>query len=181
MVYSVKANAYDSVHNWFITEEILIREQNGIQNLKILFTDIKRLRVYYNPMRCMANNYECEILTVRNQKYKIRSSSFESFANFASQAETYVPFIRHLLATVINKNRNAEIIAGLSKKGFIISYATSFLIIVLMGILLEPITGALLAGLMMFGYVIYFIRGFKKNWPRNIVNNNIPDKVLPIG
>lgn len=179
MIYSVKANAFDSVHNWLITEDMLIREQNGIQNLKILFTDIKRIRLYYNPMRRLANNYECEILTVRKQRYKIRSSSFESIGNFTSQAETYVPFVEFLIKTVREKNSQAELIAGYSKKGFIVNYSLSFLIIAAVGYLVEQLIGPWISALIMISYGIYFFRTFKKNWPRRIASNEIPVKVLP--
>lgn len=179
MVYSVKANAFDSVHNWFIIEDMLIREQNGVKNLKILFTDIKWIRLYHNPMRCMANNYECEVLTVRKQKYKIRSSSYESFANFSSQAENYVLFVEFLIKSVRKKNNNAEFIAGYSKKGFIVNYSISFLIIAFIGYILEPITSSLFNGMVMLSYGVYILIAFKKNWPQKIVENEVPLKVLP--
>lgn len=180
MIYSVKANAFDSVHNWLLTEEAITREQNGIKNLVILFGDIKRVRLYYNPMRCMANNYECEILTVRKQRYKIRSSSFESFANFESQAESYVPFIMCLIEMLSQKNPHVELIAGYSKKGFLVNYTLSFLIIAAVGYLLEHMVGRWISAMVMISYGIYFLRNIKKNWPKNIMHQEIPEKVLPV-
>ncbi len=178
--YSVKRNAFSSEEEWLATDSALIKAVDGAQVLKIPFMDIKSLRLYYNPLRYRTYNYECEIRMVTGHILKIQSTSYDSFATFNNQANSYNPFVKQLIANLSAANKLAKIFTGLPKKKFIITYVISLAIVVLVVYILSFFPGAKLIRLLMFAYfAFYIVTGFRKNWPKDIVDNNIPDKVLP--
>ena len=178
--YLVRRNAFSKEEEWLVSDTALIKVLEGVQVLNISFADIKSLRLYYNPLRYRTYNYECEVIISNTYKIKIQSTSYDSFATFTNQANSYHPFIKGLVALLTSKNKTAKVFTGFSKKKFIFTYAISLAIVILVVYILSHFPGAKLIGLLMFAYfAFYIIVGFKKNWPKNIVDNNIPENVLP--
>ncbi len=178
--YLVKRNAFSKEEEWMVTDTALIKVLEGAQVLNIPFADIKSLRLYYNPLRYRTYNYECEVIISSTYKIKIQSTSYDSFATFNNQANGYNPFVKVLVAHLTSKNKTAKVFTGLSKKKFIFTYAISLAIVILVVCILSYFPGAKLIGLLMFAYfAFYVIIGLRKNWPKDIADNNIPDNVLP--
>lgn len=178
--YSVKRNAFSSEEEWLATDSALIKAVEGAQVLNIPLLDIKSLRLYYNPLRYRTHNYECEIRMVTGHILKIQSTSYHAFATFNNQANSYNPFVKQLIANLTSKNKLAKVFTGFSKNKFIITYLSTLAIVLLVVYILSFFPVAKLIGLLMFAYfAFYLIVGFRKNWPKDIEDNNIPDNVLP--
>lgn len=180
MNYRVKPNAFETAHTWMVTEEALIKEEKEAHITKIPYNYIKSIRLYFNPLKYRTYNYECEIMTTNNQKIKIQSTSYKSLATFDNQAETYNTFVKALITQVNDKNPSTQVFSGLNKSKFILSNLFTLLVVILVFLALSAFAGPLPAGLIMFGYYLfYIIKGFKKNWPKAIDGVKIPSKVLP--
>ena len=179
--YFVKRNAFSPEEEWLLTDTALIKVVDGAQISNIPLNDITSLRLYYNPLRYRTDNYECELIISAGYKIKIQSTSYNSFATFDNQANSYNPFVKQMIANLSATNKLAKIFTGLSKKKFVITYVISLAIVVFVVYILSFFPGAKLIRLLMFAYfAFYIIVGFRKNWPKDIVNNHIPEKVLPL-
>lgn len=181
LIYKIKPNAFKPLNEWHLTPSSLINLENGFEKLAIPYSYIQSIRLSYNPLRYRTYNYECEIITYHQIKLKILSTSYHSFANFTNQASSYNPFVKELVKQTYEANPLCKVYSGLSKTKFIISYLFTFSVVILVSWMLLSFGGALPAGLLMFGYFLFFlVVGFKKNCPKKIVNDQIPASVLPI-
>jgi len=179
--YSERKNAFEKTQFWTIENGFLIKKQEDKMDQIVELKNIKSIQLFYKPHRYRTYNYACRIVTENGLKLEILSTSYESFGDFKNQAETYNPFIQNIVSQTFKKNNRCKIFTGLTVKSFLIQYLLTFLILWAVTSLLSAFGsgGQMFRLLVMAFYLYYIIVGFKKNFPKEIYDGKIPEKVLP--
>ncbi|MCZ2224930.1 MAG: hypothetical protein LC122_15010 [Chitinophagales bacterium] len=140
---------------------------------------------YYANSRYRVNNYCCKITTRNQAVFDIYSSTYEGFANFLDQAETYTPFVKELVQKAKSANPNCEIRTGQTS----LTYYGNILFVVVAVIFLLLIFSFLpgnysklyffikLVAIAYLGF--YLVKSIRVNKPSQLTGTEIPDNVLP--
>lgn len=179
--YTERKNAYLVEQTWTLSDNKMIKNQQGNSDTIIEYINIKSIQLYYRPSRFRTNNYICIIRLLNKKKVEILSTSYESFATFVDQKDNYTPFIKNMVHLVIKKNPTVRIFKGLTVSSFIGQYLLVFIIVLIVTSIISIIKTTehwIRTGIMLF-YLIYLIKGFKKNFPKTIYYGELPDTVLP--
>lgn len=162
--------------------ELVVLEKE-VELFKIPYKNIKTIRIYYKPQRYRPNNYEC-CITYGNSSYRIKSTSYNSVGNFSDLSHIYIPFVEALVAKVFQTNSKAKLFAGNTNTTYWFYVFISTITVLGLAILflMLPLPGGfgfILGILMVVYYLFYSLKMFIKNYPIQITDGNIPDKVLP--
>ena len=164
---------------------IVLKNQNVLDKM-ILFSRIKSIRFEYLPNNRydLSNRYACTIETLNNQKYQILSTTYVSLANFQSQAETYIPFVKSLYKTVRKEQPNCIFYVGQSKSKYYGTIIFSVLMFVMAYFILAFLSlggATVLFKFVLIGfYGIYLFKSIIRNRPKIIEDGQeIMESVLP--
>ncbi len=184
--YTFRKSAVDKPQNWELSEQAISCSQEKGINIQIAFQDIQKIRLfYYANNRYRLNNFCCKITTRNQAVFDIYSSTYEGFANFVDQAETYTSFVKELIQKAKSANPNCEIRTGQTS----LTYYGNILFVLVAVIFLFLIFSLLPVNYYKFYIFIkiviiayfgfYLAKSIKVNQPRQLTGTEIPDNVLP--
>lgn len=184
--YTFRKSAIEKAQRWEFSDQGLLCSQQGHHDILIPYTKIQKIRLFYHPNnRYRLNNYCCKI-TLQNQiHYDIYSCTYDGFATFGDQSETYIPFVKELVQKVKAANEDCKMIVGYTAP----TYYGNILFVVVALSALFLLFSWMPAGYRNFFIVIklivivymgiYLAKSIRVNKPGHFEGTEIPDRVLP--
>jgi len=182
--YTFKKSAIEKSQYWELTEQGIVRRQQGRNDMHIPYSKVQSIRLLFLANnRYRLNNYCCRI-TAGKTVLDIYSSSYEGVGKFGEQASTYVPFVKELVQKTKTAHPACRILTGQTAAVY---YGNLLLtVIVVIGLMLIfqylPISWglSLIIKLLLIGYLgFYILKSIKVNKPRQVEGSEIPDYCLP--
>lgn len=184
--YSVRNSALEKPRNWELSEQAISCTQEAGINKQILFSDIQKIRLFYHPNnRYRLNNYCCKITSKSRENFEINSCTYNGFADFIDQAETYTPFVKELVQKAKAANPECKLLTGHTPftyygNIFFVIVAVAFLFLLFSWVPAEYKNGFIIIKLIVIGYFgIYLAKSIKVNKPKQLDGTEIPGNVLP--
>ncbi len=184
--YTFRKSVLEKPQRWELTEQELVCTQEAGANFRIPYTRVQKVRLLYLPNnRYRLNNYCCKITMTNNRTFDINSCTYESFATFPDQAETYIPFVKELTQKVKEANPDCKILAGQTPFAYygnivFVVVAVSFLFLLFSWLPVDYGNSFIVVKLIVIGYMgIYLAKSLKVNKPRQLTGTEIPGTVLP--
>lgn len=184
--YTFRKSAVEKPQHWELSEQDVSRSQESRNDIRIPFTDVEKIRLFYLPNnRYRLNNYSCKITTKNKNVYDIYSCTYESFATFGDQGELYIPFVKELVQKIKAANPDCKIFTGqtpFTYYGNIVFVVVAVLFLFLLFSWLPVDYGKfyIIIKLILIVYMgIYLAKSIKVNKPRQLAGTEIPYYVLP--
>ncbi|MCB0708407.1 MAG: hypothetical protein KDC15_03330 [Chitinophagaceae bacterium] len=184
--YTFRKSVLEKPQHWELTGQELVCTQEGGANFRIPYTRVQKIRLLYLPNnRYRLNNYCCKITMTNNRTFDINSCTYESFATFPDQAETYIPFVKELVKNVKAANPDCKILTGQTPFAYygnivFVVVAVSFLFLIFSWLPVDYGKFYIIIKLIVIVYMgAYLAKSIKVNKPRQLSVNEIPDYVLP--
>lgn len=184
--YTFRKSAIEKAQRWELSDQGLLRSQQGHHDILIPYTKIQKIRLFYHPNnRYRLNNYCCKIIITNNIAFEINSCTYESFASFYAQSETYIPFVKELVQKVKAANKDCKMIVGHTAPtyyGNIVFVVVAVLILFLLFSWMpaDYRNFIIVIKLIVIVYMgIYLAKSIRVNKPGHFEGTEIPDRVLP--
>lgn len=185
-LYTFRKSVLEKPQRWELSDQDISCSQEAGINVKIPFTQMEKVRLFYHPNnRFRLNNYCCKI-TLKNQAvYDIYSCTYNGFATFGNQAENYVPFVKELVQKVKTVNPDCKILTGHTPFTYygnilFVFVAVSFLFLFFYWLPVNFRNFSIIVKLIVIVYLgAYLAKSISVNKPRRLYGNEIPDYVLP--
>lgn len=183
-IYIFKRSAFDPELSYILTDKAIVIKEGQKTLDKILFNEIRKIRLKYVPNRFELNSYETIIYTEKNE-FLLRSTSFADYGKFIPQ-KGYAPFINALHAKLAG-NKKIEFVYGIIPE----LYWFYWLLILLGFIFVLPVVYILMSGVVGFGvstfvhliFLVYLLpSGFRfqyLNKPGRYDPVSLPERLLP--
>jgi len=184
LVYRFRRSVLENEATWTLGPEAIERAEQGAQPFYIPYRDITELRLSYDPTRFDTDRYRCDV-TARRLRHPIMSTSYVSVGNFENRNETYVPFVRSLIARAAAVAPNCRFRAGKRPWAYWLQHIFLLSMLILLGVVIATMSGLGVSGMVAvkLGIIAFYIPVAIKyahyNLPRNITPDSIPAEVLP--
>lgn len=182
IAYSVRRHAFENERRWSLDDTGLAWQAEDASG-RLDYASIAAIRLVYGATRADFTRFLCHV-TGRTGAYTIVSTHFNSPGSFSDRRDTYVPFVRALIARASAANPQCRFFAGVSPAQF---WGTTLLLFVSLAILAIAVLGlgvpalwylylkiAVLVVLVPVAFV-----WIKRNRPRRFQPSAIPADVLP--
>lgn len=185
-LYTFRKSVLEKPQSWELSEQDVSCSQEVGISVKIPYTEIEKIRLFYHPNnRYRLNNYCCKI-TLKNQAvYDIYSCTYDGFATFGDQAENYVLFVKGLVQKVKAVNPDCKLLTGHTPFTYygnilFVIVAVAFLFLLFYWLPVDYRNFFIVVKLIVILYMgAYLAKSIKVNKPRQLDGSEIPDFVLP--
>ena len=185
-LYTFRKSVLEKPQSWKLSEQdILCSQETGI-NIKIPFTQLEKVRLFYHPNnRYRLNNYCCKMTLKSQAVYDIYSCTYDGFATFGDQADSYVLFVKELVQKVKAVNPDCKMQTGHTPFTYygnilFVIVAITFLFLLFYWLPVDYRNFFIVVKLIVIFYMgAYLAKSIKVNKPRQLYGNEIPDYVLP--
>lgn len=183
MKYAYRKSALENAKTYSLAENELVISEGNTKKFALPYTDISAIRLFYSPHRYRTHNYVC-LVESKHGKFEIKSTSYVSFGEFSDKRYSYKRFVTAFVQEASSKSTNVKLFTGnTTSKYWFYMFITTVTVLGLAGLFaILPIPGGFgfIVGLLMVAYYLFYsLKMFAKNYPRQITNDIIPDKVLP--
>jgi hypothetical protein len=184
--YTFRKSAIEKPQHWELTEQGLLHAQQGRREILTPYAEIQNIRLLYLPNnRYRLNNYCCKITMANKTVHDINSCTYQSFATFGDQAETYIPFVKELVQKVKAANPGCKILAGQTPFAYygnivFVVVAVTFVFLLFSWLPVDYGKFYIIIKLILIAYMgIYLAKSIRVNKPKQLDGTEIPDTVLP--
>jgi hypothetical protein len=184
--YTFRKSAIEKIQRWELTEQGLLRQQQDRRDVRLPYTKIQSIRLFYLPNnRYRLNNYCCKLSTGSKTTLDIYSCTYEGFATFGDQAEAYIPFVKELVQKVRSANPDCKILTGQTAAAYygnivFAVVAVSFLFMLFYWLPVDYRNFYIIIKLIVIAYMgIYLAKSIKVNKPGRLDGSEIPERILP--
>lgn len=149
------------------------------------YADVKSVRLKYDPTRVQTNRYLMDVEFANAPKLRVTNSSYEGFAYFKDQSDSFRGFVESFHQALADNNVNAQYLAGANSFSYIASLLCTFFVlgILVFASIYMLLTGMFLIVLIKLILIVIYLpavfRYLKANRPRSYQPNNIPVSLLP--
>jgi hypothetical protein len=165
-----------------LTPEGLVIHQ-GDRADEAQYSQIKSVRLYFDPSRFATNKYQCDITLKNGAKILIKSVHYRGPADFEDRGASYQSFLE-MLHSHLSSVDGIVFLAGNNPGCFSINVFIIVLTVLLVGIALFTFGSAMGVGIfirliLLAGLLYLGIKYLKRNRPQEYMPEELPIEVLP--
>lgn len=183
MTYTQKLHQFEPRKTWSLGENELIWEDEKGQSRSVPYSDIRSVRLRYEPTRAERRRFAMRIDAVI--ELTITSIDYRGIYDFKDQAEDYREFVTAFHEKLHARNPNVKYLSGSKPFTYVLNWLLTFWILFMIAIaaFILMSSGLIWLVVVKLGLVIFFLPALFKllnrNRPSSYDPTDIPKRLLP--
>jgi len=184
--HQVRVSVLEKETLWSLRGDTLYLSAEGMAEIPIPLSAIRKLRLSYAPTRMQRNRYQCRLHTAVSECAVIQNEHYAGFASFEDRSETYRLLISNIVRKLAASRPDCEFIGGIGLWSWLFQTAFLLAMFALLAVVMFYMWTAIgwlvvVKLLILAFYMPTAWRWIARNKPRRFLPGTIPPELLPQG